>query len=558
MPLANPYVQRIPFDVKPKTPGLTLDIPVGDTYTPYTITAAAQAIRLSLRTNDARERKARKLKVDHFLETVWNALRRDELVPQSLQNCVLLAKALYVGWAESREVRTDSIVLDQTDRQPDGSYPVLELRQNVGPDASVWGLAPDLNVSNVEVWQGMLEKTESHLAALEAGELDELFQRDLDAIIRKQLLKLRGVMGTDPDTMQILRREFLRAMRDGYAQRMRTADGDFTPDPKANRFPKEFTELGVEKRAPMPASGIRITGLVDDWWAEAKGAGRSLATYDSYKTTFKHLQEFLGHDDAARVTDSDVVSFKDARLKAKISVSTVHLNLAGLKAVFQWAKENKKLPSNPARDVKVIKPKTVKLREKDFTMAEAQAVLLHANGAVGTTKNMQAKYWVPWLCAYSGARVGEMVQLRKADIMEDTETGVWVMCISPEAGTVKDKEVRHVVIHEHLIERGFLKFVEDCTTRYLFLPDSNRDIEPLIKTAKGMLVAYVREVVTDPNVAPNHGWRHSFKTRGRAVGIQDSVLDDITGHAPQTVGGRYGRVELATQAAAMAIFPRYL
>src|SRR5689334_421618 len=84
MPLANPYVQRIPADVKPKTPGLTLDIPVGDTLTPYTITAAAQAIRLSLKTTDARERKARALKVSAFLETVWNALRRNELVPQSL------------------------------------------------------------------------------------------------------------------------------------------------------------------------------------------------------------------------------------------------------------------------------------------------------------------------------------------------------------------------------------------------------------------------------------------------------------------------------------------
>jgi hypothetical protein len=73
MPLANPYVQRIPADIKPKTAGLTLDIPVGDTLTPYTITSAAQAIRLSLRTNDTRERKARKLKVSAFLETVWNA-----------------------------------------------------------------------------------------------------------------------------------------------------------------------------------------------------------------------------------------------------------------------------------------------------------------------------------------------------------------------------------------------------------------------------------------------------------------------------------------------------
>jgi hypothetical protein len=28
-----------------------------------------------------------------------------------------------------------------------------------------------------------------------------------------------------------------------------------------------------------------------------------------------------------------------------------------------------------------------------------------------------AKRWVPWLCAFTGARVGEMLQLRKAEIL---------------------------------------------------------------------------------------------------------------------------------------------
>lgn len=548
MPLANPYVQRIPADIKPKTAGLTLDIPVGDMLTPYTITAAAQAIRLSLKTNDTRERKARKLKVDAFLETVWTALRRDELVPQSMANCVLLAKAMYVSWAESREVRTDSITLDQTARQPDGSYPVMDLRQNLGPDTEP-----------PEFWQAMVEQTEAQLAALSNGELDALVQKDLDTVIKKELFKLRGVMSTDADTMQVLRREFLRAKRDGYAQRMRTADGDFTPDPKADRFPKLFTEHGIPKRAPMPASGVRITGLVDDWWKEAEKTGRSLTTYRSYKTTFKHLADFLGYDDALRVTPIDVVGFKDARLAAGSSVATVTLNLAALKGVFDWAKSNLKVPTNPAREVRVRKMKAVKLREKDFTLEEATIILEHASAATGEGHRDFARYWVPWLCAYTGARVGEMVQLRPQDLWKEGEgdTAYWVLTITPEAGTVKDKEVRHVVLHEHLVERGFPDWVAACKTSYLFLPETNRNIETLMHSIKNMMASFVREVVKDPNVAPNHGWRHSFKTRGRGAGIQDSVLDSITGHAPQTVGGRYGRVELDTQAEAVRRFPRY-
>ena len=48
-----------------------------------------------------------------------------------------------------------------------------------------------------------------------------------------------------------------------------------------------------------------------------------------------------------------------------------------------------------------------------------------------------AKRWVPWLCAYTGARVGEMVQLRKQDLRQVGE--LWVLRITPEAGTVKSE-----------------------------------------------------------------------------------------------------------------------
>jgi integrase len=67
----------------------------------------------------------------------------------------------------------------------------------------------------------------------------------------------------------------------------------------------------------------------------------------------------------------------------------------------------------------------------------------------------------------------------------------------------------------------------------------------------------VRTVVTDPNVKPLHGFRHTFKTRGRDAGIEDSVLDVICGHAPRSVGGAYGSVTLAGQRAGLAKFPRF-
>lgn len=57
-------------------------------------------------------------------------------------------------------------------------------------------------------------------------------------------------------------------------------------------------------------------------------------------------------------------------------------------------------------------------------------------------------------------------------------------------------------------------------------------------------------------MAPNHGWRHRFKTIGREAGIDWRVLDAIQGHAPRTEGEGYDEVSIKALADAMARFPR--
>jgi hypothetical protein len=91
--------------------------------------------------------------------------------------------------------------------------------------------------------------------------------------------------------------------------------------------------------------------------------------------------------------------------------------------------------------------------------------------------------------------------------------------------------------------RKFGLFVERSKAGYLFLdadPESDWALKRRGKwrAAKNRLTEFVRTVVTDPNVKPLHGFRHSFKTIGREAGIEDSVLDAICGHAPSSVEWR--------------------
>ena len=46
-----------------------------------------------------------------------------------------------------------------------------------------------------------------------------------------------------------------------------------------------------------------------------------------------------------------------------------------------------------------------------------------------------AKRWSPVLCAFTGARVTEMAQLRREDVRQ--EDGRWVLRVTPDVGSVK-------------------------------------------------------------------------------------------------------------------------
>src|SRR5262249_5803646 len=123
-----------------------------------------------------------------------------------------------------------------------------------------------------------------------------------------------------------------------------------------------------------------INGLFNGWWAEAKATGRTHSTRDAYKGAIDRLVKYLGHDDAGRVTEADMIGFKDARLKV-VSVKTLKDgDLPGIRSVFGWAVDNKKLSKNPANAIKVKAEKKIRTRSKGFTDDEAKAVFVACLG----------------------------------------------------------------------------------------------------------------------------------------------------------------------------------
>jgi integrase len=352
------------------------------------------------------------------------------------------------------------------------------------------------------------------------------------------VLAERGIE-VDAAGMATLIRLAAEAVEQADERLLRAAQGDYSPDPREARFPP----IGAPQAAIVSPS-VLFEPAWEAYLAERKPAA---GTAKSYRGAMRNLLAFVGTDDIARVTEEDVRRWKAHPIERGLDPKTIkESKLAAVKSFYGWAVHEKRVEVNPATDVRMKVPKKPKLREREFNERE-QKLILSATFAepsrLISPEHAAVRRWVPWLCAYGGGRVNEMTQLRGQDIYE--EDGVWVMRITPEAGTVKTRVARIVPLHPHLIDQGFLTFVRSRGKGPLFYsPERQRGgsaENPTYVRMGQKLAKWVRGLgVDDPNVDPNHGWRHLFKTRGRAAGIASDKLDALQGHAAGSVGAEYG------------------
>lgn len=73
----------------------------------------------------------------------------------------------------------------------------------------------------------------------------------------------------------------------------------------------------------------------------------------------------------------------------------------------------------------------------------------------------------------------------------------------------------------------------------------------------GRVSKWIRSLDVIGDVAPNHGWRHRFKTVGTEEGMNLRVLDVIQGHAARSAGDSYGDITLKAKRTAIERHPRY-
>jgi integrase len=359
---------------------------------------------------------------------------------------------------------------------------------------------------------------------------------------------------TTPESEQELEAVLQATMRDVNLAEQRRRAGDYQSDAKPiegldwvdQQHQRERSGKSLQV-SHKPGDQLTLMALFEKW---RKARQPSEETAVQWKKMTERFNAFLGHDDARMVTKQDIERWRDDLRDKGIGAKRIKEGyIASLKAMFGFASAEGVLPDNVARDVKVVAPRTAQSRSKGFTDEEAAMILgaatASSTGGRQAPDTIAARRWVPWLCAYTGARVAEITQLRKEDLIQ--ERGVVGLRITPDAGSTKTGRFRDVPLHPHLIEQGFVTFVQRQKKGPLFY-NADRAIKKkhrAHKTRAEGMAEWVRSIgLTDMRVDPNHGWRHRFKTEARRCQMASDVRDYVQGHAPRTEGENYGDMPL--------------
>lgn len=392
----------------------------------------------------------------------------------------------------------------------------------------------------------------------------KLADADLAKLIGPRIERFRaaGNLTAEPgsDEWRQIARALCVAEYEALSRVAERDEGDFTGKP-------EHPMLVNAKPPEDEPDPVSLSKLWDAYVTSRQALGSMRDGGRRQRLAVDSLRSFLKHDDATKITKKDMAAWLDHALIEKSAMTVSKVYLPTIRSLLRWAVEKDKLPENPAEAIRLGKPKQVQNREKGYTTPEAVALLRFCRdyqpktGPKGTileaARVTAAKRWVPLLCAFTGARVAEITQLRREDFRQ--EEGATIARITPEAGGTKTNQWRDVPLHPQVIEMGFLDYLETIPRGPVFHSEAKptRFLYAAKKLSNRIGDWLQEQELVPAGVKPSHGWRHRLKTVGREVGIDGRVLDCIQGHAPRTAGDDYGDVTIKTRIAAINRLPNY-
>lgn len=354
-------------------------------------------------------------------------------------------------------------------------------------------LAAQISLS--EEWEEKLQH-----AAIKPGTDGLKIEATKDLLVRQ----VHGFEKLAPEQQQDLVAGVMRALMEQQRLfRFRLTEQLLPYEPTDPLFKKQIEPL----LSPRPLSSIQThnaqktgpkVGDLVDKYLKAKSKHCTPKTIKMMAAKLGLLVDHLGQGAyVSEVCVDDMRSFRDGVLrlrksyrgetgsfserqtdvaKGRVSLKTASTTFKAIKSFWFWAVKESYLEESPVGklEVDLKRYKKVKKPRRPFSADDIRE-LFSAPLFVGCRSRYRrfeagdlilkdAKYWIPILGYYTGARLGELVQLHIKDVILDH--GVPHISINEDdGGHVKhlksDAAIRTIPIHSDLLELGFDDFVRD-------------------------------------------------------------------------------------------------
>jgi integrase len=274
----------------------------------------------------------------------------------------------------------------------------------------------------------------------------------------------------DTNSIVLSPNSLIRLVRDAQVYHAERADHSDALGSLLERIEEE--EIDPQSIAiPEPATDktVRFRDLIPRWARERKVTPKS---EDEFTSKITKLTIFLGHDDATRLTDRNIIDWKDHLLESGASHKTVENYLNVLKTLLNYAVDQRILSVSPAQGISFRAKEDGRDNRLPFTVEDARLILIAARA-----HDDPVIRWANWISAFCGARLEEIVGCTREDIRE--VNGYRCIDISlanrETDASLKNRGAKRLIpLHPAVIEEGFLEYASSLSDGSLF-PDLRVD-----------------------------------------------------------------------------------
>lgn len=223
----------------------------------------------------------------------------------------------------------------------------------------------------------------------------------------------------------------------------------------------------------------------------------------------------------------------------KTASKTARDRLVWVQSLLNYATiELELLNKNPWRGINLKYSTSQKRRpwsEDELRILFSSEVFINGVAPKDWRSGGKAAYWIPILGLYTGARIGELAQLRSSDIK--TESDIAYIEITNQGANQKLKTAascRKIPIHSQLIKLGFMDYVRNIKLQ------NHDSLWPNLPVRTNKAGGYFsnwfgeyRAKIGLVGYPDFHCFRHTVRTKLLEADIKEQLIDMIVGHEIQ-------------------------